>query len=47
MKPTRESNPIDRRQLLVGGLGCLGALVLADRAEARIRVFTQGDGAPA
>ncbi len=47
MKTTREQNSIDRRQLLVGGLGCLGALALANRAEARIRVFTQGTGAPA
>ncbi len=47
MKNTHASNSIDRRQLLVGGLGCLGALALANRAEARIRVFTQGTGAPA
>jgi uncharacterized protein (DUF1501 family) len=46
MKSDPSSNPIDRRQLLVGGLGCLGALALTNRAEARIRVFTQGDGAP-
>lgn len=43
MKFTQHS--IDRRQLLVGGLG-LGALALANRAEARIRVFTQATGTP-
>src|SRR5690349_7202581 len=47
MKPTRAPNAIDRRQLLVGGLGCLGALALVESAEPRIRVFTQDGGAPA
>ena len=47
MKSDKTSNTIDRRQLLVGGLGSLGALALAGSAEARIRVFTQGGAAPA
>jgi len=48
MSNTREPNPIDRRQLLLGGLGGLGALALANSAQARIRVFSQsGDTPPA
>ena len=45
MDDTRNPIPLDRRQLLVGGLGCLGALALAGQAQARIRVFSQAPGA--
>jgi uncharacterized protein (DUF1501 family) len=44
MKNTHEPNSIDRRELLVGGLGCLGALALTNSAQARIRVFTPARG---
>jgi len=47
MSSTNESNPIDRRQLLAGGLAGLGALALANSAQARIRVFSQAGAAPA
>jgi len=48
MTNPHEPNSIDRRQLLLGGLGGLGALALANRAQARIRVFSQsGDTSPA
>jgi uncharacterized protein (DUF1501 family) len=46
MKNTHEAHPLDRRQLLVGGLAGLGALALANSAQARIRVFAQAGVAP-
>ena len=44
MKNALTTNSFDRRQLLVGGLGCLGALALGSSAEARIRVFAPAGG---